>query len=112
MICHTEMPAPRATTSSIRRDRLKKQVIGEADLFRMEPDYETYAHMNINYLKLDRLPRFGDGWRPVLEALRGGRFFTTTGEVLIPAFTFGGKESGQTLDLAGESRPVLEADLE
>ena len=27
MICHTEMPAPRATTSSIRRDRLKKQVI-------------------------------------------------------------------------------------
>ena len=27
MICHTEMPAPRAITSSIRRDRLKKQVI-------------------------------------------------------------------------------------
>ena len=27
MICHTEMPAPRATTSSIRRDRLKKQAI-------------------------------------------------------------------------------------
>ena len=36
---------------------LKKQVIGEADLFRMEPDFETYAHLNINYLKLDTLPR-------------------------------------------------------
>jgi hypothetical protein len=91
---------------------LKKQVIGEADLFRMEPDYETYAHMNINYLKMDKLPRFGDGWRPVLDALRGGRFFTSTGEVLITEFTVGGKESGQTLDLAGGTKPVLEAKIE
>ena len=91
---------------------LKKQAVGEADLFRMEPDFETYAHMNVNYLKLDKLPRFDDGWRPVLEALRGGRFFTSTGEVLIPGFTVGGKASGQTLEVAGETRPVLEADLE
>jgi hypothetical protein len=91
---------------------LKKQVIGEADLFRMEPDFETYAHMNINYLKLDRLPRFGDGWQPVLDALRGGRFFTSTGEVLIPEFTIGGKRSGQTLDLSAESKPMLEATVE
>ena len=91
---------------------LKKQVIGEADLFRMEPDFETYAHLNINYLKLDKLPRFGDGWQPVLDTLRGGRFFTSTGEVLIPEFTVGGKESGQTLDLAAGPRPVLEASLE
>jgi len=64
----------------------RKQVLGEADLFRMEPDFETYAHMNINYLELDATPRFGEGWKPVLDALRGGRFFTTTGEVLIPEF--------------------------
>ena len=63
---------------------LRKLAIAEADLFRMEPDYETYAHMNINYLQLDRLPRFGEGWQPVLEAVRGGRFFATTGEVVIP----------------------------
>ena len=63
---------------------LRKQVIAEADLFRMEPDYETYAHMNINYVQLERLPRFADGWQPVLDALRGGKFFATTGEVLIP----------------------------
>lgn len=90
----------------------RKQAIGEVDTFRMEPDYETYAHMNINYLRLDRLPRFDDGWQPILDALRAGRFFVSTGEVLIPAFTVGGKASGETLDLSRAPAPVLEARLE
>lgn len=91
---------------------LKKQVLGEVDTFRMEPDYETYGHMNINYLKLDKLPRFDDGWQPVLDALRGGQFFVTTGEILIPKFSIGEKESGDTLDIVATSTPMLEADLE
>ncbi len=90
----------------------KKQAIGEVDTFRMEPDYETYAHMNINYLKLDRLPRFNESWQPILDALRGGRFFVSTGEILIPEFKIGGKESGQSLDIATTSTPILEASLE
>src|SRR5207248_1208856 len=36
--------------------------------------------------QLDRVPKFADGWQPVLDALRGGKFFVTTGEVLIPSF--------------------------
>jgi hypothetical protein len=95
---------------------LKKIVLGEADLFRIEPDYETYAHMNINYLRLDQAPRYGDGWQPVLDALRGGQFFTTTGEVLIPEFSVGGRASGGTLPMseagdAGKST-MVEATLE
>jgi len=90
----------------------KKHTPGEVDTFRMEPDFETYAHMNINYLRLPKLPRYDDGWQPVLDALRGGEFFTTTGEVLIPDFTVGGKQSGQTLDLVSRAAPVLEANLE
>jgi hypothetical protein len=90
----------------------KKHVIGEVDTFRMEPDFETYAHMNINYLRLNQLPRYDDGWQPVLDALRNGAFFTTTGEVLIPEFTVGGRQSGQTLELAHNATPVLEANLE
>ena len=90
----------------------KKQLPGEADLFRMEPDFETYAHLNINYLKLDKLPRFSDGWEPVLDALRGGKFFTSTGEVLVPKFVVGGKESGETLDTPATGESVLEADVE
>ena len=91
---------------------LKKHVHGEADLFRMEPDFETYAHMNINYLQLDKIPKYSDGWQPVLDTLRCGQFFTTTGEILIPEFTVGGKTSGQTADVTNDSRLVLEAKLE
>jgi hypothetical protein len=77
----------------------RKYVLGEVDVFKVRPSYELYGHMNINYLKLDRLPRFEDGWQPVLDALRHGRFFVSTGEVLLPEFKVGGKESGQTLKL-------------
>ena len=90
----------------------KKHVLGEVDTFRMEPDFETYGHMNVNYLRLTQLPRYDDGWQPVLDALRGGEFFTTTGEILIPEFTVGGKQSGQTLAIAGDGKTTLEANLE
>ncbi len=78
---------------------LRKNVIAEADMFRMEPDYETYAHININYLQLERLPRFGEGWQPVLDAIRGGKFFSGTGEVLIPQFAV---RDGGTIEAAIE----------
>ncbi|GEP41693.1 hypothetical protein [Brevifollis gellanilyticus] len=90
----------------------RKQAHGEADLFRMETDFETYAHMNINYLRLDKLPNFKDGWQPVLDALRSGAFFTTTGEVLISDFTIDGKASGETVKLKADADPVLEGHLE
>jgi hypothetical protein len=42
------------------------------DVFGVLPSHELYGHMNVNYLRLDRLPRFDDGWQPVLDALHGG----------------------------------------
>lgn len=59
-----------------------KRVLGEVDVFKIEPHYELFGHLNVNYLKLDRLPRFAAGWQPVLEVLRRGEFFVTTGEIL------------------------------
>ena len=90
----------------------RKQVIGEVDVFRVEPDYELYAHMNINYVKLAELPKYRDGWRPVLDTLRGGHFFVTTGEIVIPEFAVDGQESGNTLRLAANGQAVMEAKLE
>lgn len=63
----------------------RKQVLGEVDTFELDSTHELYGHMNINYLKLDKMPTIGD-WSPVLPALRKGDFFTTTGEVLIHSF--------------------------
>ena len=72
-----------------------KQAIGEVDIFKMEPDYELYGHMNINYVELDRLPKFEDGWSPLLAALRAGKFFTTTGEILLTDFSATKTSAGQ-----------------
>ncbi len=80
----------------------RKYVIAEADLFKLEPDYEIYGPMNINYLRLDKLPKFEEGWQSVLDALQRGEFFSGTGEVLLPAFSVGGKESGEILTLNGQ----------
>lgn len=74
----------------------RKFAPGEVDVFQIDRESELYAHMNINYLRLDGpLPRYADGWSSVLDALRGGKFFTTTGEVLIPEFTIDGAKSGE-----------------
>lgn len=89
----------------------RKYMLGEVDVFQIDPTHELYGHMNINYLRLDRLPRFDDGWQPILDALRAGQFFVTTGEVLIPDFTVGGRRSGQTLALAPGGKSEVRARL-
>lgn len=73
-----------------------KNVIGEADLFRLEPNYELYGHLNVNYLQLDRMPEFENGWQPVLDVMRSGKFFVTTGEVLLPTFKVNDVGAGET----------------
>jgi hypothetical protein len=55
---------------------------GEVDVFEIDRTHELYGHMNINYLKLDRVPKI-DNWSPVLGALKSPDYFVTTGEVLI-----------------------------
>ena len=87
----------------------RKQLLGEVDVFKVEPGYELYGHMNINYLKLDSLPKFSDGWQPVLDTLRHGQFFTTTGEILIPQFAVAGKASGEVIH--GEKQAKIKLQL-
>ena len=62
---------------------MRKKIFGEVDMFQFDHTHELYAHMNINYIRLDRLPSF-DRWGDALEPLARGDFFTTTGEVLLP----------------------------
>ncbi|WP_228724363.1 hypothetical protein [Spirosoma sp. KUDC1026] len=85
----------------------KKHAIAEADIFTMEPENETYAHLNVNYLQLDRLPDYKQGWQPVLDAMRQGKFFVSTGEVLLPIFTVNGKGAGETATLPGNGETTV-----
>jgi len=90
----------------------RKYVIAEADLFKLEPDYEIYGPMNINYLQLDKLPKFEDGWKSVLDVLRTGKFFSGTGEVLLPKFSVNGKGSGETLSLGNKAQAEVKVTVD
>ena len=90
----------------------KKHVIAEADLFKIEPDYELYGHLNVNYLQLDELPEFEEGWQPVLDAIEQGKFFVTTGEILLPIFDVNGKKAGETLQLDGKSKATVNVNID
>ena len=89
---------------------LKKRMIAEADLFTIEPENEMYAHMNVNYLRLDKLPEFDKGWGNILDTLQRGRFFSTTGEVLIPTFTVNDISSGETALLPATGKALISFD--
>ena len=89
----------------------RKYIVGEVDIFQVDRTTEFYAHANVNYLRLDRIPRFEEGWEPVLKALRDGAFFISTGEVLMPRFKVGEKASGEMLKLDASGRAKLEASL-
>jgi hypothetical protein len=56
----------------------------------------------VNYIKLDRLPGFDQDWAPIVNSLRSGDFFVTSGEVLFNSFGLEG---------AGDQRTIV-ADLE
>lgn len=91
----------------------RKYMLGEVDIFKIFNGYELFGAMNVNYLKLDSVPEYNDGWQPVLDTLRNGRFFLTTGEILIPSFSINAIESGQTLNRSSTlSSARLQAELE
>jgi hypothetical protein len=68
-----------------------KYMLAEGDTYMKYPDDETFPQLMVNYVKLDKVPRFKDGWKPVVDALRAGDFFVTTGEVLLRQFAVAGR---------------------
>ncbi|HMJ63392.1 MAG TPA: hypothetical protein VK493_16600, partial [Bryobacteraceae bacterium] len=59
-----------------------RYMIAEGDTYMKYPDDETFPQLVVNYVKLDRVPKFSDGWTPVVDTLRAGNYFVTSGEVL------------------------------
>ena len=59
-----------------------KYMLAEGDTYMKYPDDETFPQLVVNYVKLDSVPKYSDGWMPVLKALRAGDYFVTSGEVL------------------------------
>lgn len=68
---------------------LDKRIFGEVDVFQFDHTHELYAHMNINYVRADKLPSFDD-YGQLLEPLLRGEMFVSTGEVLLPEWKITG----------------------
>lgn len=60
-----------------------KYLIAEGDTYMKYPDDETFPQLIVNYVKLDRVPRFDENWSPLFKAMRDGDFYVSTGEVLL-----------------------------
>ena len=59
-----------------------KFMLAEGDTYMKVPSDDTYPLLAINYLKLDKVPAYNESWAPVVEGIRAGNFFGTTGEIL------------------------------
>jgi hypothetical protein len=60
-----------------------KYLIAEGDTYTKYPEDETYPYLAVNYIKVPKLPKWDEGWGSVLQAMRAGDYFISTGEVLL-----------------------------
>jgi hypothetical protein len=67
-----------------------KYLIADVDTYRKGPEDDIYPGHPINYVKLDRLPGPTDDWTPILESIRNGDFWVSTGEILIKSWAIEG----------------------
>jgi hypothetical protein len=66
------------------------------ETYQKAPGDDIYANNPVNYVKLDRLPS-GDDWSPIVNALKRGDYFWTSGEVLIPSYSITGTGAKRTI---------------
>jgi len=70
------------------------QAISEFQALGFTSDF--YANNPVDYLRLDRLPEPGD-WDSIIDAMKKGDYFTTSGEVLIPHYALEGEGDKRTI---------------
>ncbi|MDE3198622.1 MAG: hypothetical protein KGN84_19905, partial [Acidobacteriota bacterium] len=61
--------------------------------------HELYAHMNVNYVRMDTLPAW-DNYSQVLDALARADGFITTGEILLPSVRWTANGAGLRIGAA------------
>jgi hypothetical protein len=57
---------------------------------------DIYANNPVNYVKIDRLPPPGE-WGPIVDAMKNGDYFVTSGEVLISSYSVQGTGAKRTI---------------
>jgi hypothetical protein len=70
-----------------------KFMLAEGDTYMKRPEDDTYPLLAVNYLKLDKVPAYNESWAPVVEGIRAGNFYGTTGEILFHQWSIEGAGS-------------------
>jgi hypothetical protein len=73
-----------------------KYLIAEGDTYMKYPDDETFPQLYVNYVKLNRVPRFDEDWSPILKAMRAGDYYVSSGEVLLRNWAVEGSGARRT----------------
>jgi hypothetical protein len=73
-----------------------KYVHAISELYSQKVGDDVYANNPVNYVRLDRLPAPGD-WTPIVDAMKRGDYFWTSGEVLIPSYRIEGTGARRTI---------------
>ena len=74
-----------------------KHLIAATDTYMKGPEDDIYPTSYVNYVRLDRLPAFDEDWTPIVQAMRNGDFFVSSGEVLIDGFEVAGTGAARTV---------------
>ena len=83
-----------------------KYVQAITETYRRGPGDDIYANNPVNYVKLDRLPAVDD-MSSIINAMKRGDYFWTSGEVLIPSYAVEGHRRaahGRRRTWSGRSR--------
>ena len=73
-----------------------KYVHAISETYQKGPGDDIYANNPVSYVKIDRLPGFDD-WSPIIDAMKRGDYFVTSGEVLIPSYGIEGAGTDRTI---------------
>ena len=66
------------------------------ETYQQGPGDDVYSSGPVNYVKLDALPT-GSDWNPIINAMKRGDYFWTSGEVLIPSYEVKGAGARRTI---------------
>jgi hypothetical protein len=73
-----------------------KYIQAISEIHMQGPGDDIYANNPVSYIKVDEPPQI-DNWTPIVNAIKRGNQFVTSGEVLIPSYVVEGSGSQRTI---------------
>ncbi len=73
-----------------------KYILAITETYAKQPGDDIYANNPVNYIRVDTLPT-PDDMSPVINAIKRGDYFVTSGEVLIPSYAVEGAGRDRTV---------------